>query len=496
VFNCGRSRERENAVRATLGSLAIAILGCGPAAAALDAGRLGQLEAAIAERMAVARIPGVSVGIIEDGRVAYLKGFGQARADGTPMAPASVLPVASLTKPLTALAVVQVADEGRLDLDATVSTYLPGFRLRDDRSGRITVRHLLTHTSGFSTRAGQHDFLDRDAGPDALGSAVAALACERLRRDPGQGFEYSNANYTVLGRVLEVVEGAPFEGIVAARILRPARMDASGFGEATARLAQPHRYWLGWPVPLERPLGARRTVSAAGLRSSVEDLLRFMLAVMPEQGSPLVRDAGRLFVAIPERPGSPDGYALGWHVDATAHGKWIYHSGSAPGAQTFMGYVPARRRGWVVLVNAGDGFVAGDARGVIRAVSDALLERPLRPPASFADERALGIAIVAMGAGLLWHARRLRRRTDAGAARIAGACLALLAYAWGLLFALPYAHDTTLSATLAYRPDAGWLLVVLGAPAGLAGLLDLARLSCRLFRRARRRRGPPTPAPR
>jgi CubicO group peptidase (beta-lactamase class C family) len=445
--------------------LAIAILGSPSAVATLDAERISHLEAAIAERMAVAGIPGVSVGIVDGGRVAYLKGFGRARADGTPMAPGSVLPVASLTKPLTAIAVVQVADEGRLDLDAPVADYLPGFRTRDGRSARITIRHLLTHRSGLSTRAGQHDFLSSDASPDALDSAVAALAGERLRQDPGEGFEYSNANYTVLGRLLEVVEKAPFEAIVAARILRPARMDSSGFGEATANLAQPHHYWLNRPVPLEQPVGARRTVAAAGLRSSAGDLLRFLLALMSEQGPSLLRDGERLFESVPRRPGGPRGYGLGWHVDETAHGKWAFHPGSAPGAQAFIGYVPALQRGWVVLVNAGDGFVAGDARGVIRAVNDVLLEQAVRPPRSFGRERALVAAMAVIGAGLLWLARR----------RPLGACLGLLAYGWSLLVALPYAFDTTLSATIAYRPDGGWLLVVGGALACLLALVGLAR---------------------
>jgi CubicO group peptidase (beta-lactamase class C family) len=471
-------------LRATFGSLALSIIGCAPAWAALDEPRIAQLEAVIAERMAAAGIPGVSVGIVEAGRVAYLKGFGRSGVDGTPMAPSSVLPVASLTKALTALAVVQVADEGRLDLDAPVSDYLPDFRIRDDRAARITLRHLLTHGSGLSTRAGQHDFLDGDASPDALGSAVASLACERLHSDPGHAYEYSNANYTVLGRVLEVVEKAPFEAIVSARVLRPARMDASGFGEVTANLARPHRYWFGWPVPLERPLGARRIVAAAGLRSSTEDLLRFLLAIMPAEGSSLVRDAGRLFEPIPRHPGNPDGYALGWHVDSTDFGRWISHTGSAPGAQSLMGFVPSRQRGWVVLVNAGDGFISGDARGVIRAINDVLLEQAVRPPKSFGTERALIAALVAIGAALFWIAHRLRRRSDAGAGRTAGACLALLAYAWSLLFALPYAHDTTLSASLAYRPDVGWLIVVLGTLAGLVALVDLARLAIRHRRHA------------
>lgn len=472
--------ETSGRLRATGLGLAIAILGSPSAVASLDAQRISQLEAAIAERMAVAGIPGVSVGIIDGGRVVYLKGFGRARDDGTPMAPSSVLPVASLTKPLTALAVVQVADEGRLNLDAPVADYLPGFRLRDERSAQITIRHLLTHQSGWSTRAGQHDFLNSDAGPDALASAVAALACERLRRDPGHGFEYSNANYTVLGRVLEVVEKAPFESIVAARVLRPARMDSSGFGEATARLAQPHRYWLNWPLPLEQPLGARRTVAAAGLRSSAEDLLRFLLAVTPEQGSSLVRDAARLFEPTLKRSGRPGAYGLGWHIGATDHGSWAFHNGSAPGAQSFMAYVPSRQLGWVVLVNAGDGFVAGDARGVIRAVNDVLLEQAVRPARSFARERALVIAMGAIGAGLLWIARRSRRRAAAGTGPrwwAVGPSLALLAYGWSLLVALPYANHTTLSAVLAYRPDAGWSLVVLGALAGLVALVELARLA-------------------
>ena len=151
-----------------------------------------EIDAYIERQMKGARIPGLALGIVHDGRPVHLRGFGRADESGRAFTPQTPFFIGSNSKSFTALAVMQLAEAGKLGLDEPVRRYIPWFRVADpDASALITVRQLLNQTSGLTDRAGRGATLAKGMQPLEL--AVRALATTRLTRLPGEAFEYSTS---------------------------------------------------------------------------------------------------------------------------------------------------------------------------------------------------------------------------------------------------------------------------------------------------------------
>src|SRR5205823_10772431 len=134
------------------------------------------------------------------------RGFGLAnREQAVAMTPETLVALGSTTKSVTALAILQFVEQGRVDLEAPVTRYLPWFSMDDPRAGEITVRQLLTHTSGIPASAQ----IDGNQDPDALEQRVRALDWEQLRSAPGTQFEYANDGFNVAGLIVQAVAGVP-----------------------------------------------------------------------------------------------------------------------------------------------------------------------------------------------------------------------------------------------------------------------------------------------
>ena len=186
-----------------------------------------------------AGIPGGALAIVRDGRVVDERGFGTADLTGRPVTATTPFVIGSLSKSITALAVMQLVDAGRVDLDAPVRRYLPEFSVADPAAAdRITVRELLTHTSGLSTATG---IVPLTTPATSLDARVRDLAAVQLASAPGTRYAYSNANYLVLGRLVEVVSGEPFGAYVRSPRLRPARDGPRGDRPGDRRRRRPQR---------------------------------------------------------------------------------------------------------------------------------------------------------------------------------------------------------------------------------------------------------------
>ncbi|HUP52358.1 MAG TPA: serine hydrolase domain-containing protein [Longimicrobiales bacterium] len=240
------------------------------------------------------RIAGAVVGVAQDGRTAYLQAVGvQDLETGAPMTERSLFRVYSMTKAVTAVAVMMLQEEGRLQLADPASRYLPQLAevvvLQPDGSTRpparpITVEHLLLHTAGFSHRSSQEY---REAGVRSrrisLEQFVDNIVRVPLRFDPGEGYLYSAAS-TVLGRLVEVVSGMRFDDFLQARVLGPLRMTDTGFWvepEDRDRLTTVYQRAEGGGLRAyeieELPFTERPALleGAVGLVSTVPDFLRF-----------------------------------------------------------------------------------------------------------------------------------------------------------------------------------------------------------------------------
>lgn len=334
-----------------------------PAAHSNDPQLLRALDSYIESERARSGIPGVAVALVRDGRIAVVRAYGT-RGEGEPLAVTTPLPIGSLTKSFTAVLVRQLIDAGRLDLDAPVQRVLQWFTLADAQAAqRITVRHLLNHTSGLSRADGMRAMLNAgDASIESLARSVAALMPSA---SPGERFQYSNLNYVLLGAIVQSVEGKPWAELVQQRIFEPLQMRDSATAPALAAAPSAvHRYMFGVPVEsqLSIPAGLAPT---GGLVASAEDMARYLVMLLQtgraSHGAVLSPSATAEMLA----PASPPGtshllgtdfhfrYGEGWFVGP--FGAWDdarWHLGNLASFAAWMVVHPDRRQGVVVLINA------------------------------------------------------------------------------------------------------------------------------------------------
>ena len=179
-------------------------------------------------------------------------GLWEARPHGKAPTPQTPFFIGSLTKSFTAVAVMQLVEAGKIELDAPVRRYLPWFRVADDAaSARMSVRHLLNQTR-LPMLPGMTVLANFDDSPDAAERQARSLSTLRLTRTPGSAFEYSNLNYNLLGLTIESVSGEAYADYIQKHIFTPLDMSHSDTSYATAKqngLAVGHRYGSPFPSP-------------------------------------------------------------------------------------------------------------------------------------------------------------------------------------------------------------------------------------------------------
>jgi CubicO group peptidase (beta-lactamase class C family) len=162
------------------------------------------------------RVPGIAIAVVEGDKVTYLKGYGIADPSMRPVTPQTPFLLGSTSESFTALAVLQLVEQGKLDLDAPVRKYLPWFSMRDGAGGknasdRITLRQLLHHTSGIPNPTSEIALVHNNRLADALEKQVRSFSQAELAHPPGSGMEYANANYQIAGLIMQTVSGRSIE---------------------------------------------------------------------------------------------------------------------------------------------------------------------------------------------------------------------------------------------------------------------------------------------
>nr|HEX4316468.1 serine hydrolase domain-containing protein [Kofleriaceae bacterium] len=311
---------------------------------------LAPFDQLVTSFIAEQRIPGASLAVARRGRLVYARGFGVAdREAGTPVVPASRFRIASITKPVTSAAVMQLVDAGRLALDARVLDVLAPLDAPADARWRdITIAHLLRHRAGFD-RAMTADSFDPMFHPDrvaaALGLAAGApvghrelvryMLAQPLAYAPGTRFVYANFDYCLLGRVIERVTGGTYDADVRARVLEPLGIGDMQLGRSLLadRAAGEVRYYGAAPAYGAWPLELMD--SHGGWIATASDLLRFARAL---DGTALLR-ASSLAATFARPDGDPGDvwYGLGWQVrDVGDHQINTWHTGSLDGSSTLL----------------------------------------------------------------------------------------------------------------------------------------------------------------
>ncbi|MGB7983034.1 MAG: serine hydrolase domain-containing protein [Candidatus Nanopelagicales bacterium] len=315
------------------------------------------IEDFIDTEMPASGVPGLAYAVVADGEITSAGARGVLRRGGEAKVTSDTpFVIGSISKSFTALAVMQLVEAGRVDLDAEVSQYLDGFSGKP--ASAVTIRALLSHTSGFSTLKGNTSHADTTGGTDALARQVDGLAEVTPAHEPGQRWEYSNTNYQILGRLVEVVSGQDYQTFVTINILAPIGMQDSfvADGEIHEDMATWHRPWFGTKRPLPDNSTDRATAPQGGIVASATDLARYLQMMMNGRDDVLSAE-GKAQTMRPASAASPS-YGLGWFINPT--GGTVWHSGSTPGVETLATMVPAENAGVVVLVNGGSGLGFGE----------------------------------------------------------------------------------------------------------------------------------------
>jgi CubicO group peptidase (beta-lactamase class C family) len=323
-----------------------------------------EIDAYIKEQIKALNIPGASLAIIEGDQIVHLKGFGVSAPGGeTPTAQTPFF-ICSLTKSFTALAVMQLVEAGKIELDAPVQRYLPWFTLADPRvAAQITVRHLLNQTSGLTLTTSWVTLTNFDDSPNATEKQARALASFKPSRPVGSKFEYSNTNYNLLGLIIEAASGEKYAEYVQSRIFDPLDMTHTYTSKAVARqngMSTGYISWFGFPIAVPDLPVPSGSLPSGQIISSAEDMAHYLIAqlnrgrygdaqVLSPEGfadmhSPAV-DATTMGVALGE-------YGMGWFVLQTPHGIRLWHDGTAPDYFSYMALLPEQNKGMVLLVNA------------------------------------------------------------------------------------------------------------------------------------------------
>ena len=444
----------------------------GPSLAAVDEYLQRQVD--------VAQIPGVAVAIVQDGRVVFARGYGDA-GDSRPMTVDTPVVIGSTSKSITAVAVLQLVERGRVDLGARIGVYLPWFAPSDHRASGITVRDLLVDTSGIPTWAGWAALGgDGRADPDAIRELVNSI---RLTSAPGERFQYSNANYIILGQIIEAVTGQTYASVVEQSIFRPLGMASSRAAGTTA--STPNRYWFGVPVPSHLPY-LEVGIPAGAITSSARDLARYVsvqLGGAPAPGGPSILGTTTLELShtpavAAEGFGVPPGrqYAMGWYTGDVAGEPAVFHAGDVFDSSSSLVLLPDRRTGVAVVATASSAItpIANTlAEGVVATLVG-------RTAPDLGRSLALGtVAVVAIGAALLafavTRARRLLTQPPAFTARLV---IADVLVPTVHLLGLPLLFSRFLDRAETLSPVTFWVLVTRGLPD--LGLLVVVALLLRL----------------
>lgn len=353
-------------------------------AAAFSPAEAARVDAIATEALARTGAPSASIAIVRGGKIVYARAYGSASLGPARSATTDDrYPIGSISKQFTATAILLLAQDGRLSLDDKVASYFPDLRDAD----RITLRQLLSHTSGYQS----YFTLDMTPFEGRRPIAPAAIADRwgkaPLDFEPGAKWAYSNTGYTVAGLIVEKVSGRPLTDILRARIFTPLGMTSATearLGGLQGRDAEGYtRYALG-PTRLAPPVGDGWLFAAGGLAMTASDLARWDIGVIDRTVlTPAGYDAQQTDTRLAD--GSASGYGLGVYVGEARGRRRISHDGSIDGVGAENRIYPADRAAIVVLVNADFGGAQHDLAERLEAMLFPVTEPAAPPPAAPRD---------------------------------------------------------------------------------------------------------------
>lgn len=315
----------------------------------LPARQIEAIESAISGAMSRLGIPGLSVAVATDHRLRWSNGYGFSDIENyVPAKAATVYRLGSTSKPITATAVMQLVEEGKLDLDAPVQKYQPSF---PEKPWTVTPRLLLGHLGGIRHYAEGEFGSTRHYA--SVAEALDIFKDAPLAHEPGTKFLYTTYGYNLLGAVVEGASGTRFLDYLREKIFRPAGMERTGPDDVFAIIPNRARgYTRGMDGELLNSglADTSNKIPGGGLCSTAPDVARFALALETEL---LVRKEtlALMFTSQKTKAGKPTGYGLGWRVGEFRAHKEAFHTGGQQRVSTLLYLQPDRRLAVVLLTN-------------------------------------------------------------------------------------------------------------------------------------------------
>jgi len=316
--------------------------------------------------------PGISVAVAVNDRLVWSTGFGLADVENrVPATGETVYRIASISKTMTATAVMQLVEQGRVSLEDPIQKYVPSF---PDKGGlTITLRHLLTHTSGIRHyKAGEMENL---IAFDSIADAIRIFKDDPLLFTPGTKYSYSTYGFNLLAGVVEAASGLRFGAYLQEHVWTPAGMRATRLEHPEEIVPHRARQYVkaGGRFRVANAPYADLSIKWAGggIISTVEDLIRFHVAL--DEGRLLRPETlEQMYTPATLADGTRIDYGLGWMIQVDQTGRrWIFHSGGATGGTTLLLREPADRLAVALMCNVQNaGNIGALARAVVEAVRE------------------------------------------------------------------------------------------------------------------------------
>ena len=336
-------------------ALVVALVGLNfsPAAWAQGAGlpsaKLAAVEAALTTEMSRRDIPGLSAAVVLDNELRFSGGYGLADLENNvPAKAASMYRLASISKPMTATAVLQLAEKGKLDLEAPIQKYVPAF---PEKQWPVTVRQLLAHLGGIRHYRDDEFYSTRHYG--SVGEALAIFKYDLLEHEPGTRFLYTTYGYTLLGAAVEGASGMSFAEYLRPHVFGPAGMEHTQVDDLRALIrnrAQGYQKTAAGELVNSGLADTSNKVPGGGLIGTVEDVARFSIAL--EGGALLQKESlAQMMARQSARDGRPTGYGLGVFLGERKTVREAWHTGGQPRVSNVLYMQPDRRLAVVLLTN-------------------------------------------------------------------------------------------------------------------------------------------------
>lgn len=341
--------------------------------------RADQVDDYITAQMREQHIPGLSLAVIRDGRIVKMQGYGLANVEEqTPATPQTVYHLASLTKQFMGAAIVLLAQDGKLGLDDPISRYL---EKTPARWSEITIRQLLTHTSGIK------DYLNEMQSVTCNGTNPAEIISHLgempLNFAPGTAYAYSNTGYLVLDLIVQKVASETYDQFLGERIFRPLGMTETRRNSLSEIIPYRASGYVWTDGKLRNSPFVEPTLydnGDDGLVSSVVDLARWDAAL--DTDNLLKADSQKQMYAPVSFPdGSNSGYGLGWSLGTVNGHRLVYHSGGRPDTSTFIARFLDDHLTIIVLTNksgAGPSRIARHLAGLYNPALTPAFDKPIR----------------------------------------------------------------------------------------------------------------------